>query len=88
MKNSLGRINRSCKRKGMAYFFYIDSWEKIYQKDFRKNREFTLCERNMQQILENKHFMIIIIRFLNYCKNLNENTDGKGIEDFGIILIS
>lgn len=79
----LGRINRSCKRKGKAYFFYIDSWEKIYQKDFRKNREFTLCERNMQQILENKHFYDYynqVFKLLR--KNLNENTDGKGIEDF------
>lgn len=79
----LGRINRSCKRDGKAYFFYLDAWENIYQKDFRKNKQFTLCDKTMQEVLENKRFYDYYNKIFELIrKNLNENTDEKGMERF------
>ncbi|MCB6991896.1 CRISPR-associated helicase Cas3' [bacterium 210820-DFI.6.37] len=52
----LGRINRSCKRDGKAFFFDFDSADKIYGLDIRKNLEFTLKSQDMQNILREKNF--------------------------------
>ena len=37
----IGRINRSCKRKGITYFFQIDDAKDIYKNDIRVDSEFT-----------------------------------------------
>lgn len=55
----LGRINRSCLKKGsVVYFFNLDSPDRIYQRDVRKNRQLRLTEDNkdMQEILRDKKF--------------------------------
>lgn len=79
----LGRINRSCKGNGIAYFFYLDSWEEIYRGDFRQNKEFTLKENNMREILKTKNFKEYynqVFQILH--NNLNENTEREGLETF------
>lgn len=55
----LGRINRSCRKKGaVVYFFNLDSPDMIYQKDIRKADKLKLTGANkaMQEILINKEF--------------------------------
>ena len=55
----LGRINRSCRKKGaVVYFFNLDSPDMIYQKDIRKadNLRLTGANKAMQEILINKEF--------------------------------
>ncbi|CAK7042021.1 MAG: hypothetical protein EUB_02805 [Eubacterium sp.] len=55
----LGRINRSCRKKGaIVYFFNLDSPDMIYQKDIRKTDKLRLTGDNkaMQEILINKEF--------------------------------
>ncbi|WP_195270592.1 CRISPR-associated helicase Cas3' [Eubacterium sp. 1001713B170207_170306_E7] len=55
----LGRINRSCRKKGaVVYFYNLDSPDMIYQKDIRKTDKLRLTRANkaMQEILINKEF--------------------------------
>lgn len=53
----LGRINRSCRKKGSkVYFFNLDAAESIYKKDIRKNAKYTLVNEEMREILKNKEF--------------------------------
>lgn len=52
----MGRINRSCKKDGIVYFFDIDSTTSIYKNDYRADRKFTLINDEMKEILINKDF--------------------------------
>lgn len=52
----MGRINRSCKKEGIVYFFNIDNADKIYKNDIRINKKFTLVNEDMRDILVNKNF--------------------------------
>ncbi len=50
----MGRINRSCLREGMVYFFDMDNVEKIYRGDNRLGLD--LKTPKYQDILKNKEF--------------------------------
>ncbi|MDD2382723.1 MAG: CRISPR-associated helicase Cas3' [Sulfurospirillaceae bacterium] len=50
----MGRINRSCLREGVVYFFDMDDVEKIYRGDNRLGMD--LKEPKYQDILKNKEF--------------------------------
>ena len=50
----MGRINRSCKREGLVYFFDMDDVEKIYRDDNRLG--FDLKNEKYRAILKNKKF--------------------------------
>lgn len=52
----LGRINRSCKKEGVAYFFEVDEASNIYKDDVRLSESIVLKDVNMQKILELKLF--------------------------------
>ena len=52
----LGRINRSCKKEGIAYFFEVDEASNIYKDDVRLSESIVLKDVNMQKILELKLF--------------------------------
>lgn len=52
----MGRINRSCKRTGIIYFFDMDSANTIYKSDYRMNKELTLKNEDMKTVLEQKKF--------------------------------
>lgn len=53
----MGRINRSCKKKGcIVYFFNYDDARKIYKNDARLNNGKTLEDDDIKEILENKNF--------------------------------
>lgn len=53
----LGRINRSCKRKGsIVYFFNLDDVSSVYKGDRRKDKEITLSTKAIREILKLKDF--------------------------------
>lgn len=66
----LGRINRSCKKEGIAYFFEVDEASNIYKDDVRLSESIVLKDVNMQKILELKLFD-------EYYKKVLETTMGK-----------
>ena len=66
----LGRINRSCKKEGVAYFFEVDEASNIYKDDVRLSESIVLKDVNMQKILELKLFD-------EYYKKVLETTMGK-----------
>lgn len=66
----LGRINRSCKKEGIAYFFEVDEASDIYKDDVRLSESIVLKDVNMQKILELKLFD-------EYYKKVLETTMGK-----------
>lgn len=79
----LGRINRSCKRSGIVYFFDMDKAEGIYKNDFRMNREFTLQNDEMRRVLSEKSFADYYLPVLKLIKeSWNESTDENGLERF------
>lgn len=52
----MGRINRSCKRSGRVFFFNYDEAKEIYREDVRINKEFSLLNDEMKEILSLKNF--------------------------------
>lgn len=53
----LGRINRSCKKKGsIVYFFNLDDVSSVYKGDRRKDKELTLSTIAIREVLRSKNF--------------------------------
>ncbi len=52
----MGRINRSCKKDGIVYFFDYDETKGIYKDDVRVNKDYSLLNDEMKEILVNKNF--------------------------------
>ena len=79
----MGRINRSCKKDGVVYFFNIDKADNIYKNDIRINKKFTLAEPSMREILVNKNFKNYYNPVLNsLITNYNESLSEYNLEDF------
>ena len=52
----LGRINRSCKKSGKAYFFYLTDAKKVYKNSVIIENKLNLFSDEMRDVLENKNF--------------------------------
>lgn len=79
----MGRINRSCKKSGIVYFFNIDKADFIYKSDFRMNKEFTLENDTMKKILVNKNFKDYYLPVLNALKTYyNESLSEFNLDEF------
>lgn len=79
----LGRINRNFKRDGVTYFFNLDNAQTIYSQDFRMNRQYTLQEEKMKEILEKKDFHTYYDCVLKALQNgRNSLLNEKGISYF------
>lgn len=79
----LGRINRSCKNKGLVYFFDMDAANQIYADDYRINKDLTLDNEEMRHILENKDFGRYYQQVMQILKDRqNKNTGEEGLENF------
>jgi CRISPR-associated endonuclease/helicase Cas3 len=52
----MGRINRSCKKDGVVYFFNYDETKGIYKDDVRANKDYSLLNDEMKKILVDKNF--------------------------------
>lgn len=74
----LGRINRSCLRDGIVYFFKLDDSKGVYGADVRIEKKFTLENPNMQELLVQKDFqsyykLILEVLIRNYVKQQGDN---------------
>lgn len=79
----MGRINRSCKGKGSVFFFNLDQENSIYKEDLRINRELSLRNKEMRDILANKDFeRYYSIISENLISNFNESLGGYNIHEF------
>lgn len=79
----IGRINRSCKKSGVVYFFNVDKADFIYKNDIRMNKEFTLENETMKEILINKNFKDYYLPVLNTLKvNYNESLSESNLDEF------
>ncbi len=78
----LGRINRSCKNSGEAYFFNLVNAKKIYDEDIRTNEDITLVEKNIREMLRDKntydYYNIVMDRLRAHTGKFNK----YNIEDF------
>ena len=79
----LGRINRSCKKKGAkVYFFNIDDASNIYKNDLRKIKELTIENDEIREILKNKDFSLFYKKVMDYLTKQNQRLDAENINDF------
>ena len=79
----MGRINRSCNRMGIVYFFDMDAATSIYGNDIRINNEYSLRNEEMKKILINKNFEEYYKPVLNkIIKIYNTSCSDTNINDF------
>ena len=80
----MGRINRSCLREGIVYFFNIDNEKSIYRKDIRAESGYTLKNQWVKDVLINKDFSIYYNEVMKELANeYNNSTSSKySIEEF------
>ena len=78
----MGRINRSCKRHGIVYFFNLDNHNKIYKNDYRSNNEFSLLKLENREILYNKNYTAHYKRIFELLKRKNKELNVDNIDDF------
>ena len=64
----LGRINRSCKKNGKAYFFYLTDAKKVYKNNIIIENKLNLFSDEMKDILKNKNFDIFYSKVLEILK--------------------
>ena len=64
----LGRINRSCKKSGKAYFFYLTDAKKVYRNSVIIENKLNLFSDEMKDILENKNFDVFYSKVLEILK--------------------
>ncbi|WP_455797886.1 CRISPR-associated helicase Cas3' [Clostridium butyricum] len=78
----MGRINRSCRKNGEVYFFNLDKTDKIYKDDFRVNKDFSLLDDKMREILKNKKFSEYYKMVLEMIKKSNNLLNDDNIHKF------
>ena len=79
----MGRINRSCKKEGIVYFFDMDKAEGIYKNDIRiENKEFTLKNPLQREILEEKNFNLYYGPILEELKKYNKLMSDQNLNNF------
>lgn len=79
----LGRINRSCRRNGIVYFFNMDKASRVYYDDFRTDQALTLLKPEMQELLNNKEFDLYYKKVLKMMRNYKtERSDKEGLRYF------
>ena len=79
----LGRINRSCRKTGIAYFFKLDDAGKIYADDYRMDKRLTIEDAQMERILVDKDFDRYYNEVLKIMKKFGlESTGSEGLEGF------
>ena len=64
----LGRINRSCKKSGKAYFFYLTDAKKVYKNSVIIENNLNLFSDEMRDVLENKNFDVFYSKVLEILK--------------------
>lgn len=81
----MGRINRSCKKSGIVYFFNLDETSGIYKDDVRVNKEYSLLNKEMREILIKKNFNKYYELVLKDIKGkYNDSFSDSNLKDFFI----
>ncbi|MBC3798260.1 CRISPR-associated helicase Cas3' [Acetobacterium tundrae] len=79
----LGRINRSCKKKGSKVFFFnYNNADRLYPNDFRKQEKLTIKNEEMQKILIAKDFSTYYDVVLSEINTAKEANNEANIEKF------
>lgn len=79
----LGRINRSCnKRKSVVYFFNLDEASSIYKEDKRTDKDLTLNNESMRDILANKDFNNFYTMVMKRLRDLTSGYNTLNIDEF------
>lgn len=78
----IGRINRSCRKDGVVYFFNMDDAKGIYRKDVRVDTDNTLMNEEIRQVLNSKDFMIIMKICNTSFKNAQGQCNDNNIDEF------
>lgn len=78
----MGRINRSCRKKGEVFFFMHDRMKQIYGNDYRGNDEFSLKEERMREILLKKDFHAFYEGVLELVRQRGEEANDNNLDTF------
>lgn len=79
----MGRVNRSCRKEGIVYFFDYDNAKNIYKTDIRINDELTLKSKDMKEILTDKRYDDYYRDVLKMLRTQNESySSDKNINEF------
>ena len=79
----MGRINRSGKKEGVVYFFNMDDASVIYKNDVRIEKDKTLENEEIRQLLLLKNFPAFYeTRILPSIKKEGEKINDKNLEEF------
>jgi len=79
----LGRINRSCKKKGsVVYFFNLDDVSSVYKGDRRKDKEITLSTIAIREILKLKDFEKFYEIVMGNIESDKMRENANNIDDF------
>ena len=80
----MGRVNRSCLRDGIVYFFNIDNEKSIYKKDIRAESRYTLKNQWIKDILIKKDFSSYYYEVMKELSTeYNDSTNSQySIEEF------
>ena len=79
----MGRINRSCRKSGEVYFFNFDKTDSIYKNDLRANKDFSLLNDKMRNILLNKNFSEYYKPVLELIRqNYNDSYSDSNLNNF------
>lgn len=78
----LGRVNRSCKKNGKAYFFNLKDAKKIYKDNISIVNDLNLNNLAMRDCLVRKDFSPYFEAEMNIIKSKNRNFSKDGLEEF------
>ncbi len=79
----LGRINRSCKKEECTvYFFKVDEAKEIYKDDVRRNKDITLENESIRDVLKEKNFNKFYDSVIERLKSLTSGFNDLNIEEF------
>lgn len=79
----LGRINRSCLKKGSkAYFFNYDNPAQVYKMDVRNGKHLSLLNDEMRSILNDKAFIAYYEIILNSLKQAANRINDDNYDRF------
>ena len=73
----LGRINRSCKKNGKAYFFYLTDAKKVYKNNIIIENKLNLFSDEMKDVLKNKNFDIFYSKVLEILKRKSKEKSSE-----------
>lgn len=79
----IGRINRSCRKDGVVYFFNMDDAKGIYRQDVRVDTDNTLMNEEIREVLNSKDFYDYYEKYvIPVLKNAQGQCNDNNIDEF------